>query len=116
MSRPARPARDFRSFAVSPRIDEISGGPLTKPNTAPSTPQSTTIEDSDARQLARLYQARFSDTEIAAKDRVWKILCEDFFSRYVRRSDRVLDVAAGYCEFINHIECAYKVAFDANPD
>lgn len=72
--------------------------------------------DNEARQLARLYQARFSDAEVRAKDRVWSILCRDFFSRYVKRSDRVLDVAAGYCEFINHIECATKVALDANPD
>ena len=74
------------------------------------------IDEDEARQLARLYQARFSDREVIAKDRVWTILCHDFFSRYVKPSDRVLDVAAGYCEFINHIECSTKVALDANPD
>jgi len=70
----------------------------------------------DAEGLARLYQARFAPSEIAAKDRVWTILCKDFFSRYVKPTDRVLDVAAGRCEFINHIECAEKYAYDANPD
>ena len=70
----------------------------------------------DAEGLARLYQARFAPSEVVAKDRVWTILCKDFFSRYVKPTDRVLDVAAGRCEFINHIECAEKYAFDANPD
>jgi len=70
----------------------------------------------DAEGLARLYQARFAPAEVAAKDRVWAILCRDFFNRFVRPTDRVLDVAAGRCEFINHIECAVKYAYDANPD
>jgi SAM-dependent methyltransferase len=70
----------------------------------------------DAEGLSRLYQARFAPSEVAAKDRVWTVLCKDFFSRYVKPSDRVLDVAAGRCEFINHIECAEKYAYDANPD
>ncbi len=70
----------------------------------------------DAEELARLYQARFAPAEVAAKDRVWTILCKDFLSRFVKPTDRVLDVAAGYCEFINHIECAEKYAYDANPD
>ncbi len=71
---------------------------------------------SDAEGLARLYQARFGTAEVAAKNRAWAVLCHDFFSRFVRPTDRVLDVAAGYCEFINHIECAEKYAYDANPD
>src|SRR5215469_8045290 len=66
--------------------------------------------------LARLYRARFAAVEIAEKDRVWATLCRDFFSRFVKSSDRVLDIAAGYCEFINHINCAQKYAYDANPD
>ncbi len=66
--------------------------------------------------LARLYRARFAPADIAAKDRVWAILCRDFFSRFVNPGDRVLDIAAGYCEFINNIQCAQKYAYDANPD
>jgi ubiquinone/menaquinone biosynthesis C-methylase UbiE len=34
----------------------------------------------------------------------------------VSRTDTVLDLAAGYCEFINHIECARKIAVDLNED
>lgn len=67
-------------------------------------------------RLALLYRARFTPLDLAAKDRVWSILCESFFSLYVRSTDRVLDIAAGYCEFINHIRCAEKYAYDVNPD
>jgi SAM-dependent methyltransferase len=74
------------------------------------------IAQGDSEGLARLYQTRFGPAEVAAKDRVWAILCLDFFSRFVQPTDRVLDVAAGYCEFINHIECGEKYAYDANPD
>jgi SAM-dependent methyltransferase len=66
--------------------------------------------------LARLYRARFSPAEIAAKNAVWAVLCQNFFSRFVKPSDRVLDIAAGYCEFVNNITCARKYAYDANPD
>jgi SAM-dependent methyltransferase len=75
-----------------------------------------TSGDISGAELARLYQARFSRAEVATKDRVWAILCGDFFNRFVRPSDRVLEIAAGYCEFINHIRCAEKYAYDANPD
>jgi SAM-dependent methyltransferase len=74
------------------------------------------MAQSEAEGLARLYQARFRAAEVAAKDRVWAVLCHGFFSRFVRPADRVLDVAAGYCEFINHIQCAEKWAYDVNPD
>lgn len=66
--------------------------------------------------LARLYRARFAPADLGAKDRVWAILCREFFSAFVKSGDRVLDLAAGYCEFINHIQCAEKYAYDANPD
>ncbi len=77
---------------------------------------SRTAEDSAGAGLARLYRARFSSTEIAKKEKVWSILCENFFSRFVNPGDRVLEIAAGYCEFINHIKCGEKYAYDANPD
>src|ERR1700735_5779961 len=77
---------------------------------------SNTAGDSTSAGLARLYRARFSSAEVVKKDKVWAILCEDCFSRFVNQSDRVLEIAPGYCEFINHIKCAEKCAYDANPD
>jgi SAM-dependent methyltransferase len=61
-----------------------------------------------------LYEQRFDAAERHAKARVWQVLCADFFQRYVRDSDAVLDLGAGFCEFINHIRCAEKWAVDAD--
>jgi len=67
-------------------------------------------------RIEQLYRARFATESLASKDAVWSILCSDFFDRFVKPTDRVLDVGAGYCEFINHIRCAEKYAYDMNPD
>jgi len=61
-----------------------------------------------------LYEQRFDPAERHAKARVWDVLCRDFFQRYVRESDAVLDLGAGFCEFINHIRCRQKWAVDAD--
>ncbi len=65
----------------------------------------------DAREL---YEHRFDDAARAAKAQVWAVLCEDFFQRYVGPNDTVLDLGAGFCEFINNIRCARKVAVDVD--
>jgi ubiquinone/menaquinone biosynthesis C-methylase UbiE len=62
-----------------------------------------------------LYAHRFDPAERLAKARLWSVLCADFFQRYVRPGDTVLDIGAGFCEFINHIQCAKKYAVDGNP-
>lgn len=66
--------------------------------------------------LDKLYRDRFSEAERHKKQRVWSVLCESFFSRYVSPTDTVLDVGAGYCEFINHIRAGRRIAVDVNPD
>lgn len=63
-----------------------------------------------------LYAHRFDPLERAAKIRVWAVLCEEFFQRWVRPTDTVLDLGAGLCEFINNIRCARKYALDNNPE
>ena len=45
--------------------------------------------------LSRLYFNRFTDAEKCRKDQVWRVLCSDFFQRYVRSSDIVLDLGVG---------------------
>ena len=63
-----------------------------------------------------LYAHRFDAAERAAKARVWAVLCAEFFQRWVGPQATVLDLGAGYCEFINHIRCARKLAVDGNPE
>lgn len=67
-------------------------------------------------ELQKLYRHRFDANELPKKLAIWRVLCNDFFSRFVRGSDTVIDVGAGYCEFINNIECGKKIAIDLNPD
>ena len=73
------------------------------------------------RQNRRGTCASISSTFFVAKEKwrkttSWAILCDDFFSRFVNPGDRVLEIAAGYCEFINHINGREKVRTDVNPD
>ena len=44
------------------------------------------------------------------------MLCHYFFQRYIRDGDTVLDIGAGYCEFINHIVCRRRIALDISEE
>lgn len=63
-----------------------------------------------------LYRQRFLDKDREAKEQVWRVLCSQFFSRYVAHTDTVIDIGAGYCEFSNNIRAARRIAVDANPE
>jgi hypothetical protein len=67
-------------------------------------------------RLDQLYASRFPDAEREAKARLWRVLCDGFFSRYVPRGGTVVDLGAGYCDFINHVRAARRIAVDLNPD
>jgi ubiquinone/menaquinone biosynthesis C-methylase UbiE len=62
-----------------------------------------------------LYDDRFSLHDRRVKDALWQVLCERFLQRYVAPTDAVLDLGAGFCEFINHIRAREKWAIDVNP-
>ncbi|HJR05803.1 MAG TPA: methyltransferase domain-containing protein [Pyrinomonadaceae bacterium] len=64
----------------------------------------------------QLYRHRFPASTLAERAAVWQVICRTWFARYVPQDARVLDLAAGYCEFINHIEAAERVAVDLNPE
>ena len=68
------------------------------------------------KNLDLLYQGRFSKKEVECKSRIWVVLCKYFFQDYVSPKDTVLDLGAGYCDFINHIQCQKKLAVDLNVD
>lgn len=65
--------------------------------------------------LQTIYARRFQD-HLKFKDEVFKVLCADCFQRYVPAGAVVVDIAAGYCEFINNIKAERKFAVDLNPD
>ena len=62
--------------------------------------------------LNKIYQTRYPKEAEKKKDEIWKVLCEEFLQKFVRSSDTVLDLAAGHCEFINHIKAREKYAID----
>ncbi len=64
--------------------------------------------------LEKIYSARFSGQK-AYRDNVWKILTAEFFSRWIKPSDTVLDLGCGYGEFINNVRAAKKFGMDLNP-
>lgn len=66
--------------------------------------------------LNALYRIRFSEADLPAKMKIWQVLCRDFFQKFVREDDDVLDVACGYGEFINNIRAKNKYAVDLNED
>ncbi len=67
-------------------------------------------------QLQCVYSHRFSQAELLRRRAIWRVLCQDFFQRYVPEESTLLDLGAGYCEFINQIKAARKIAVDLNPD
>jgi ubiquinone/menaquinone biosynthesis C-methylase UbiE len=64
--------------------------------------------------LARLYDKRFNEQEKKERLLVWKTICERFLQKYISENASVLDIGAGYGEFINHIRCKEKYAVDLN--
>jgi SAM-dependent methyltransferase len=65
---------------------------------------------------AALYESRFSAEDRRAKDALWRVLCEDFFQRWVPPDARLVDLGAGLCEFVNHIRAREKWAVDMDPE
>jgi ubiquinone/menaquinone biosynthesis C-methylase UbiE len=65
--------------------------------------------------LKHIYGRRFGG-DIEFRKSMYEVLCSKFYQKYIPVSSTVLDVGAGYCEFINNICAAKKYALDLNPD
>ena len=66
--------------------------------------------------LQEMYAQRFAAQGLEERIGVWRILCAEWFQRFVAANATILDVGAGYGEFINHIRGAKRYALDANAD
>jgi len=66
--------------------------------------------------IEKVYRIRFNKEDLKEKLRIWKILTENFFQKYISSDDVVIDLAAGYCEFINNVKCKKKIAVDISLD
>jgi SAM-dependent methyltransferase len=87
--------------------------------TAQGAAQSSRTQDlemaGDPQSLQTEYRLRFG-TAASYRNAVWEILCAQYFNRFIAPTARVLDVGAGWCEFINNITAAERFAMDLNPD
>lgn len=64
--------------------------------------------------LQKLYSLRFTALE-EYRDKVWQIICAEFLYQYVPKVSTVLDLGAGWGEFINNVIATNKIAMDLNP-
>ena len=65
--------------------------------------------------LSDIYSGRFTSSEIERKAKIWNILANSFFQKYVPVDGTVVDLGAGNGEFINAIQASRKIAVDLNP-
>lgn len=68
--------------------------------------------------VQKLYDNRFKDKDKQRKKAMWREICK-YFASITQRAEytTVVDVAAGYCDFINNIDYnCKKYAIDVNPD
>ena len=68
------------------------------------------------KNINLLYKIRFNKTEMRGKSLVWKVLCEKFFSKFVKKQHVVIDLACGFGEFLNYICAKKKIGVDINPN
>lgn len=73
-------------------------------------------EVAHSQELSELYKIRFSEDELPRKNAIWKVLCNDYFAKYISENDVVLDIACGYGEFSNNIKAKRKITVDLNKD
>lgn len=74
------------------------------------------MDNSDrSRNLQLQYNNRFSSIGYY-RNRLWRVLCEDYFQKYIDKDSTVLDLGCGWGEFINNIEAKKKFALDLNPE
>ncbi len=66
-------------------------------------------------ELKRIYELRFNNVE-KYREKVWKVLIDDFLSQWLRDDHDILDLGCGYGEFINNVRCRTRYGMDLNPN
>lgn len=72
---------------------------------------------SNGINISSLYGNRFRG-DLEKRNRIWKVLCGKFFQKFVPNSNHatVVDLGAGFGEFINNIKASSKIAVDLNDE
>lgn len=79
----------------------------------PEARMSPDLADLRSEYEGGYFHTRFGFDE--RRDVVWREVCR-YLQRYVRPDGRVLDLGAGYCNFINNIRAGEKHAVDLFPE
>jgi SAM-dependent methyltransferase len=66
-----------------------------------------------SRMIDGYHQTRFPPD--ANREVLWATLCADYFQRLIRPDFHVLELGAGYANFINNIACRTRTAVDLWP-
>ena len=66
------------------------------------------------KELQQVYSNRFRERQ-EGRDRIWSVLARHFFQRWIAADAVVVDLGAGYGEFLHHIRAGRKLGVDANP-
>jgi len=61
----------------------------------------------------RYHETRFAFDE--RREMLWRTLCHSYFNRLIPPDSTVLELGAGYCNFINNVKAARRIAFDVWP-
>ncbi len=72
------------------------------------------VQTHSAADLEQIYRRRFAGSEDYRRA-VWSVLSRDLFSQWIASDSSILDLGAGYCEFINRTSARRKYAMDLNP-
>lgn len=86
---------------------------MSRPEATPARPAGPA---DGAANVSELYAARFSAADREAKSRLWQVLWDGFFHRYVAADACVVDLGAGSCELVNAVRARRRIAIDLNPD
>ncbi|NNE75233.1 MAG: class I SAM-dependent methyltransferase [Acidimicrobiales bacterium] len=65
--------------------------------------------------LSEQYRRRFA-AENETRQKVWAVLIDAWFHRYVDGANAVLDLGCGWGPFINQISAPHRYGIDLNPD
>lgn len=65
--------------------------------------------------LKELYRRRFIK-DMDFRKEMWHVLYHNFFKKYIPDNSAIIDIGAGYCEFINYVDSNKKHVYDANTD
>jgi|HubBroStandDraft_6_1064221.scaffolds.fasta_scaffold00475_8 SAM-dependent methyltransferase len=66
-------------------------------------------------ELQKLYENRFAGSS-EYRNKVWRVLVEDYVGRWIPPHAAVLDLGCGHCEFINNVRSEKRLGMDLNPD